>query len=239
MDENLRRVSVTKCPVYQSDCGTGSYVFKLKRHYFGKDLTGLTPYLKIAFQDESTDKILLRDISYDDENLTVTFCVTDAVTRVAGKAKCQLCFENTDGSVCINTEVITVEILDSVEVESYGQTILPSAIRMLQTKLAEQIESMNNRLQTLNGAVTVSEVLVAAANFNNGSQSISLPAAKDGSVVVMSPVTNALAIKNAGVCISSWEEGMVTLGCVQTPSCDFLARFAVINEVELVEESDN
>lgn len=239
MDENLRRVTVTKCPTYQSDNGTGNYVFKLKRYYFGKDLSSLTPYLKIRFQDESTDKILLTDVTTDAETLTVSFTVTDAVTRVAGDAKCQLCFENTDGSVCLNTEIFTVEILDSVEIESYGQTILPSAVRMLQTKLAEQIESMNQRLKKVNDSIVIKSILVSATGFSNGSQALSVPEVKDDSVVLFAPSTNALAVKNAGVYISSWEDGMVTLGCVNTPSTDFMARFAVINKVATVEETDN
>lgn len=239
MDENLRRVTVTKCPTYQSDNGTGNYVFKLKRYYFGKDLSSLTPYLKIRFQDESTDKILLTNVTSDTETLTVTFTVTDAATRVAGDAKCQLCFENTDGSVCLNTEIFTVEILDSVEIESYGQTVLPSAIRMLQTKLAEQIESMNQRLKKVNESIVIKSVLVSAAGFSNGSQTLSVPEVKSDSAVLFAPATSALTVKNAGVYISSWEEGMVTLGCVNTPSTNFMARFAVINKVELAEENDN
>ncbi len=239
MDENLRRVTVTKCPTYQSDNGTGSYVFKLKRYYFGKDLSSLTPYLKIRFQDESTDKILLTDVASDTETLTVNFTVTDAVTRVAGDARCQLCFENADGSVCLNTEIFTVEILDSVEIESYGQTILPSAIRMLQTKLAEQIESMNQRLKRVSDSIVIKSILVSAAGFSNGSQTLSVSEVKDDSVVLFAPSTNVLAVKNADVYISSWEEGTVTLECVNTPSTDFMVRFAVINKVETVEEADN
>ncbi len=233
--KDLRRVTVEECPFYQSDNGAGQYKFKVKRQYFDKDLSTLTAYLKIRFQDESTDKILLSNATSDDDWVTVTFVVSDVFSRVAGKAKCQLCFENTDGSVVINTEVFTVDIMDSVEVESYGQTVLPSAIRLLQTKLQEKIDEMNQKITEVNNSVSVVKIQVSSIGFNNKQQTFSVPSAKEDSVIVFSPLSNQTAVKNAGLYISSQGTGTVTLSCTNQPSADFLVQFAVINKIPTAE----
>ncbi len=233
--KDLRRVTVEECPLYQSDNGAGQFRFKVKRQYFGKDLSTLTAYLKIRFQDESTDKILLSDIKSDEDYVTVTFVVSDAFSRVAGKAKCQLCFENTDGSVIVNTEVFTVEILDSVEVESYGQTVLPSAIRLLQTKLQEKIEEMNQKIIAVNNSVSIRKIMVSAIGFLNRQQTFSVPEAKEDSVITFAPLTNQLAVKNAGVFISAQGNGTVTLSYLTQPQTDFLVQFVVVNKLPTIE----
>lgn len=233
--KDLRRVTVEECPLYQSDNGAGQYKFKVKRQYFGKDLSTLTAYLKIRFQDESSDKILLSDVKSDQDYVTATFVVSDAFSRVAGKAKCQLCFENTDGSVIINTEVFTVEILDSVEVESYGQTVLPSAIRLLQTKLQEKIEEMNRKIIEVNNSVTVRKMMVSAIGFMNKQQTFSVPEATEESVITFAPLTNQLAVKNAGVYISAQGNGTVTLSYLTQPSADFLVKFVVVNKLPTID----
>lgn len=232
MNENLRRVTVQTCPTYQSDNGVAKYLFKIKKDYCGEDLSKLTAYLKIRFQDESTDKILISDSLVNGETLTLTFTVSDAVTRVAGEAKCQLCFENADGSVTVNTEIFPVEILDSIEVESYGQTILPSAIRLLQTQLSEKIDEMNKRIDSVNKAVIIKPVFVAAANFVNGEQLLALTGAKEDSVITFSPKTNALAVKNAGIYISGQDTDTVSIKYVTAPSSDFTLYFFVANKIE-------
>lgn len=232
MNDDLRRVTVQTCPTYQSDNGVAKYLFKIKKNYCGEDLSELTAYLKIRFQDESTDKIFITDSLVDGDTLILTFTVSDAVTRVAGEAKCQLCFENADGSVTVNTEIFTVEILDSIEVESYGQTILPSAIRLLQTRLSEKIAEMNERIDSVNKAVIIKPVFVAAANFINGEQLLALTGAKEESVITFSPKTNALTVKNAGIYISGQGDDYVAIKYTVEPTSDFTLNFFVANKIE-------
>ncbi len=231
MNDNLRRVTVTKTPVYQSDAGAGEYDFTLNRYYQGKDLSLLTAYLKISFQDESTDKILLSDVCVTEDSLTVKFTVSEAFSRVAGKAECQLSFESTDGEVVINTEVFTVDILSSIEVESYGQTILPSAIRLLQIKLQKTLEELNCRIDLLNAAFKIKKVRVSASNFTNGEQTLSLPELSEGGVVTFSVIDGANACHDAGVYISEQDEGTVTLKYLTAPTGDFTLRFFIANPV--------
>lgn len=232
MNDDLRRVTVQTCPAYQSDNGVAKYLFKIKKNYCGEDLSKLTAYLKIRFQDESTDKILITDTSVREDILILTFTVSDAVTRVSGEAKCQLCFENADGSVTVNTEIFTVEILDSIEVESYGQTILPSAIRLLQTRLSEKIAEMNERIDSVNKAVIIKPVFVSAANFINGEQLLALTGAKEDSVITFSPKTNALTVKNAGIYISGQGDDYVAIKYTVEPTSDFTLNFFVANKIE-------
>lgn len=239
MNDNLRRVTVEACPTYQSDSGAGKYVFKVKRYYYSTDLSTLNAYLKIKFQDESTDKILLSEKVSDNDDLTITFVVSDAVTRVAGRAECQLCFENSDGSVTVNTEIFTVTILDSVEIESYGQTILPSAIRLLQTKLHEMIEDVNEKTEALKKAFVVKNVAVSGANFTNGAQSLTIEEIKDGSFVTFTAIENISACTNAGVYISSWEDGFVTLGCQTKPVGTFTLRFLIVTVPDKITVEQN
>lgn len=239
MNDNLRRVTVEACPTYQSDSGAGKYVFKVKRYYYSTDLSTLNAYLKIKFQDESTDKILLSEKVSDNDDLTITFVVSDAVTRVAGRAECQLCFENSDGSITVNTEIFTVTILDSVEIESYGQTILPSAIRLLQTKLHEMIEDVNEKTEALKKAFVVKNVAVSGANFNNGTQSLTIEDVKEDSFVSFTAIGNVTACTNAGVYISSWEDGFVTLGCQTKPVGTFTLRFLIVTVPDKITVEQN
>lgn len=232
MSENLRRVTVESCPTYNTDNGVGSYVFTVNGICNGIDLSSLTAYLKIRFQDESTDKILLSDVTKKEDDLIINFVVSDAFSRVAGKASCQLSFENVDGSVIVNTEVFTVEILDSIEVESYGQTILPSAIRLLQTKLGEQIAEMNEKINSLNKSVFLTQVFVSANNFSQNEQTLYLEGVKENSVVTFSPADNHSVVNTAGVYISGQYSDAVTLTCAQKPTGDFTLNFFVANAVE-------
>ncbi len=235
MNENLRRVTVKSTPLYRSDNGAGDFEFKMKRYYYGKDLSTLTPYLKIRFQDESTDKILLKNLTADEQNITVVFVVSDAFSRVAGDSKCQLCFENTDGSTVINSEPFTVKILDSVEVESYGQTVLPSAIRLLQTALLEKIIEMNAKIDKLNDCFITVNSVIGAENFVNGSQSIAISGAKEDSVITFSPIDNADVFASCGLYISGQGEDYVTVKYTVAPTADFTVRFLVVNKLPAVD----
>lgn len=235
MNENLRRVTVTGIPLYQTDNGAGAYEFKMKRYYCDKDLSTLTPYLKIRFQDESTDKILITNFIAEDQTVTAYFAVSDAFSRVAGAAKCQLCFENTDGSVVINSEVFTVQILDSVEVESYEQTVLPSAIRLLQTALNEKIIEMNAKINVINDCFKTINSVIDAESFVNGSQSVALPGVRQDSVVTFSPVSNPDVFASCGLYIAEQGEDYVTVRYTVKPTSDFGVRFLVVNKLPVQE----
>lgn len=230
MNNDLRQVVVESMPTYRTDNGAGIYKFTLKRYYSGKDLSTLNAYLKIKFQDESTDKILLKNITSDDENVTAIFEVSNAFSRVSGDAECQLCFENVDGSITVNSRIFTVEILDSIEVESYGQTVLPSAIRLLQTKLQEKIEEMNAKIETLNGCITTVNAVIASESFVNREQLLTVPCVTENSVVTFSPVDNADVFGACGLYLSSQGEGYVGVKYTVKPASDFVVRFLVVNK---------
>lgn len=232
MSENLRRVKVESIPFYQSDSGAGEYKFTVNR-YFGKvDLSTLTVFLKIRFSDESSDKILLSDKTVENEQIIITCHLSDAVSRVAGKAHCQITFENTLGTVIINTQVFTITILDSVEVESYGQTILPSAIRLLQTELGQKIETTNQKINEVSNMVTVEEVALSLNGWTNQSQSVSVDSAKEDSVIMVAPLTNPNVFATSTIFVSGQGEGYVTFGYLTKPTASLGVKVVVINKVE-------
>lgn len=232
MGQDLRHVLVSEKPVYQSDSGFPNYIFKVQRFFSGKDLSTLTAYLKIRFQDESTDKILLSDVTFDQDFITINFATTDALTRVSGRAKCQLCFENVDTTTVINSEVFTIEILDSVQVDSYGQTILPSAIRLLQIDLQQKIEIMNDKIQNVNNFFQFKDVLLGAINFQNGTQSLTVDGVTADSFLLIAPQTNHKIFYDSGIFLAGQGDGYITVKYNTAPTNDIAIRVLIVNKID-------
>ncbi len=144
MEDFSREVDVSLTSAYLGDAGVGEYTFTLKKIINGVDITALNPYLKIRFSDETTDKLSITMGEVVGDNVSYVFAVSSAFTRRAGKATCQLAFENTDGTICVHSAKFSVEIYDSVEVDGYNESQVPSAVRQLQTELAEMVNELRS-----------------------------------------------------------------------------------------------
>ncbi len=189
---NLKSSKQKVAKIFKGESGCDKLTLTINRFYNDIDLSKLFAYFLIEFSDLSVDKFLLNKEVFDEE-ICLTLDITNKVTKVQGKAKCQISFEGENGAVIIKSNLKELDIKYSIDNPTESFNEVPSCLTQLVFKLEEKHKSFEDSLKTLE------EVEEKTSNISYDGETASFESVKANKVIAKEDDTTYIELKDGEI----------------------------------------
>ena len=152
--------------IFQGDKNMDYILVQIDRFYGDFDLVDYNAYLKIQYVDDSCNQIILDKIIERSDRLIYEAKIDDNFTRYPGEILCQPYFTNSDGTMCFNASVFTMEVESSIQAyETIEQDMLPGTLQTLEAELKYARQQIEDSMKSELGEVAEEDVESAIHNL--------------------------------------------------------------------------
>ena len=136
-----KRVKLSESLIFSGDVNSNTVNFEIPKTIGGINLANLKVFIKTLNSLGGHSKVLLES-SESGDNLLIAWVLGAEATAVCGQVECQIVFENSDGSVVLNTAPFFITVEKSVSDYGEGVNVSSLSFNKLQNSLNEQSKTI-------------------------------------------------------------------------------------------------